>query len=168
MAEEYRPAKREVLGEMWGKFKSDFSDFSGAFVTVFPKVLVAPYAIPTATRVARSYFSGIPDAVSSAEIETSESIPQDSENSDSVSCEKITAEDAGITAAIMVGAAAYIVQGIAAYDYAPENPKVLLIPVVTNAISGAYEIGKRVYENAEQRMIGRCQPESLESKAQME
>ena len=70
----------------------------------------------------------------------------------------------GICSGLVVGVGGQL----SGYVYALEKgyPEVLLIPVATNVASGAYEIGRKMYNNARQRVLEKHKTEGLEATIQ--
>jgi hypothetical protein len=151
MADEYQPTKREVLSEIWNGVRSKFTrentsnvgkslkDFVGMYAVGTAFMVGMPYAIPTYARGFKNH-----------------------ENSDYDL--EMNAQIVGEIGGIVTGVVADIGQ-VVGYGYAvkEDHPEFLLIPVATNIASGVYEIGRKMYNNARQRVLDKHKSESLEA-----
>jgi len=151
MEEEYQPTKKEVLGEMWDGVRSSFTkekaskvgkpfkEFGNAGLEVGWTLLTMPYVIPSFVRGCKD------DAVKpSYEFDSN-------------------AEMVGAYTGCIGGLVADVGQ-IVGYAYAVkhDHPEILLIPVATNVASGLYEIGRKMYGNAKQRVLEKHKTGTLE------
>lgn len=135
MTDEYKPTRKEVLGEIGTSLGKNFSnaykrltEFGGSGLFSFGVLLATPYCLPTAARKFRKF--------------------------DSV--EQTNAEIDGTTAGFVGGGMVTLLE-FAGYNYLyrHDHAEVLAIPIATNVISGAYELGRVAYRNAKQRLIER-------------
>jgi hypothetical protein len=152
MAEEYKLSRKEVLEEMvslakegikekWSSFKQAVKDgtgFSGSYFNVLCHLSYLPYAIPLFARNYREAHS------SSSETSLDEMSPE---------------EKLGGTLGIL---SAGLIHGFAIREVCvSKEPSLLLIPLATNIISGAYEIGKPLYQKAKERVSTRRAEQEL-------
>tara|TARA_Y100000310_G_scaffold272554_1_gene287615 strand:- start:15356 stop:15814 length:459 start_codon:yes stop_codon:yes gene_type:complete len=144
MAEDYNPTRKEVLEEVVNRIKQPFNrdrlkavgtklketgKYSIATIGFFS---LCPYILPTTIHWIR-------DGKFFLYQET-----------------KHTACNVGLIIGAVTGIALDIAQTVGylhALEY--DHPEVLLIPVVTNAVSGICEAGRKVYNNAKQRISDR-------------
>jgi len=154
MGNRFQPTRIEVLGEVWKGVRSKFNkenlpktsrglkDFSVAFGTLGAHMMAMPYAIP-------SYLRSFRGSKSDGNLEMN------------------PVEDVGAIAGIVTGLVADFGQ-IGCYIFLIDegHPEALLIPAVTNVVSGMYEIGRSLYRNAKQRVLEGHNVEGLEATLQ--
>jgi len=150
MTDEYQPTRKEVLSETWNGVRSKFTRenaskfgkslkaFSEYTLGIGSLMLAIPYIVPTAVRNFR--------------------------NVDENTSKTTLAEDIGGYTGTACGILADIGQLGGYYYVAKEGyPEFLLIPVATNLASGIYEIGRKMYNDAKQRVLEKHKPEGLEA-----
>jgi hypothetical protein len=143
MAEEYQPTRIEILSEIWngvrrcGKSLKDFGKYARKQGEL---MLTIPYIIPTAVRNIRNA------------------------KSDGDLSKYSLAKNIGGITGVIGGLVADIGQ-VVGYGYAvkEDHPEFLLIPVATNVASGVYEIGRKMYANARERVLEKHKPKGLEA-----
>ena len=150
MTKEYEPTKKEVLSEMWNGIRNKFTkenvskvgkslkDFGACAGGIAGVMLAIPYIIPTTVR--------------------------DFRNSNGDTGGNSLAQNIGGYTGVFSGLVADIGQ-VLGYSYAVKenHPEFLLIPIATNAASGAYEIGRKMYFNAKKRVLENYNSKDLEA-----
>lgn len=153
MTEEYKPKSKEVLEEISTSLGKTFSNacksLKDSTVTAgrslrecgewamfaFGVTLATPYCIPTVAR------------------KTMEEVC--SPSSSGLSSATFFESMGALTGVFGGGMAACLEIAGYAYLYQHDHAEVLAIPIATNVISGAYEIGRVIYRNAQQRLVER-------------
>ncbi len=145
MVENYNPTRKEVLREAFSgvnlkNTRSKLKQVGGDFIAMASISSLCPYIIPTTVRLHRD----IESLGEKVEIDVADYI--------------------GLSAGLIAGVGSYIVQ-VGGYLYAVEHdhPEALLIPVATNVVSGVYEVGRKIYNNARQKILDKHNAEGLES-----
>jgi hypothetical protein len=155
--QEYKPTKKEVFNEILNEFKSksiaksksitnraskagkSLKDFGKVYVVGTALMAGMPYAIPT---YARSF----------------------KEAKENPSYFETNAEDTGANCGFITGTMVDIGQFLGyVYAVSEDHPEALLIPLATNVLSGAYEIGRNIYKNTEKKLIEKHNIKNLES-----
>ena len=158
MENKYKPNAREVLTELYRfakeeelpRIEKSTKEFLKYLMGTAAVLTLSPYAIPTVRRLAMEgqpctdntpINNPIPDN------NTSVTIP------DNV-VSNTHAENWGIGLGLISGIAIDTGQVLGVY-YAAQHGhyEVLFIPVATNVASGLYELGRKVYKKAEQRVV---------------
>ncbi|MDD5133517.1 MAG: hypothetical protein PHD81_04785 [Candidatus Nanoarchaeia archaeon] len=147
MVETYKLTKKEVLKEVCNNTENEFVEvykslkvLSKNFLGAAAIVHVIPYIIPRAI-IGRS-------------------------NKKKKLEDYGTLEDSATILGATIGFLSLPIQ-LDLYSWVGNDyPEFLLLPIVTNVISGAYEIGRFVYNNAEKRVVEKHITESLEAKVQ--
>ena len=151
MAEDYKPSKKEVIGVIIdgvknkipsydiSKIGDSIKEFSLATSAGIAILLTAPYIIPHFIRNTKNVKINIPGGV-----------------------------DTGGYFGTTLGVASLIGQAAGYHHLSTvyDRPEWLLVPVATNVISGVYEIGRFIYNKAEQEFLKNHKPNSLESKVE--
>lgn len=134
MADQYKPSGKEVLEEV---LKGDYisratkpvRDFCYGFVKFYSIITTFPYAVPSYVRKFRNkeYFSFLEKGTNAMGV--------------------------GLVLGSVAGAGTDVFQ-LASYikTAVEDHPAVLLIPVATNAVSAVYEMGRRTYLNARDKL----------------
>ncbi len=139
MTSDYNPTRREVLEEMArGVFNRDnlkdigvkLKQTGEGFISMNVFLNICPYILPTTIQGVRE--------VSQTENKNSR------------------AENVGLSIGLVTGLALDAAQVIG-YKYAiqHDHSEALLIPVITNVASGVYEVGRKMYTKAKQRLLDR-------------
>ena len=162
MKKEYNPKRKEILSEVWkgfrdesiqknvsklgkslkqnvSKLKKPFKEFNHLALGISAFLSIGPYMIPSTTRVL---------------IETPSS-------QWSLSRSENFGGDVGIVGGVLINICQY---SFYANTIEKGHPEFLLIPATTNIVSGVYEIGRRIYNNAKKRVIGNHEAKTLETK----
>ena len=153
MTEKYQPTKGEVLGEIVGgvgrkltrenfsKVGKSVKEFSEFYIVGNMFMAITPYIMPYLVRRLKEHKQGSEDLSMAGFL--------------------------GGTIGLVTGGMLTIGQ-IQIYQFAmtQDHSEVLLIPVATNAVSGVYEIGRKMYKNAKQRLIDKRQSDGLEATLQ--
>lgn len=142
MREEYQPSTREICAEIWHEFdstyKGDFLRAGNAFkqfgflsVGFGGLIALGPYAIPTLIRT-----------MNGERLFTDGKYP--------------SVERFGSLIGAAIGVSAIIGQTVG-YNYLAthDHPEALAIPIATNIVSGIYELGRKSYRSARQRLLER-------------
>lgn len=149
MTENYNPTRKEVFHEMYNNLKTKFSKENiskmeepvSNFMKMYAKsaaiTIFMPHVIPTFYRL-------IDDSINV------------------LSYDKIDVKKVGTLCGLLTGSLVAMGQLIG-YGYVVEkdHPEILLFPLATNVISGAYEIGKKIYNKTKEKMI-QNNPEGIE------
>ena len=137
MTKEYNPTRKEILREVVNGVSlkntgSKLKQAGGDFIAAASIFSLCPYIFPTTIRVRNDIKS------------SGEKVKLD------------VTDHIGFGAGIIAAIGSYVAQaGGYLYAVKHDHPEALLIPVVTNVVSGAYEIGRKAYNNTRQKLISK-------------